>query len=361
MASRRQRDANRRNAKLSTGPKTEEGKEIARANAVTHGYTSKVVPHPADVKAVESGREAIAAAYPATAFVSEALIALTALNCAQIKRICEDDQPDLEARAGEARAETIAKRLKTYQELIRLKDDDAWLAADALEKSPEGIEWKIQSWSSLAHDLENGFPLTLPKLHRMYALLGIDRDQNRGTNRAKQIMTFYVDAGGETPTGDVADPESPTTKAGRAWLMDLIEKEWLRLEALKPEVNRAVEEEIQTAVRRSRIDTSARGKVIQRYANAAGAAIIRMTKEMERREREAAARAAVSPEKAPKPAAREASAPAASPCETTNLTAVTERSQFPPPATVEPPPIIPETPLSGTVAPETIRTEPNAS
>ena len=35
--------ANRRNAKLSTGPATEEGRERAKVNALKHGLTAKTV------------------------------------------------------------------------------------------------------------------------------------------------------------------------------------------------------------------------------------------------------------------------------------------------------------------------------
>jgi len=41
--SEKQRDANRRNASQSTGPKTEAGKQASRMNAVTHGLLAKTV------------------------------------------------------------------------------------------------------------------------------------------------------------------------------------------------------------------------------------------------------------------------------------------------------------------------------
>ena len=41
MASEQQIDANRRNARLSTGPSTPEGKARASLNALTHGFTSQ--------------------------------------------------------------------------------------------------------------------------------------------------------------------------------------------------------------------------------------------------------------------------------------------------------------------------------
>ena len=48
MASQAQIEANRRNAKKSTGPKTESGKSVAKLNAVKHGLTAEHVVVPGE-------------------------------------------------------------------------------------------------------------------------------------------------------------------------------------------------------------------------------------------------------------------------------------------------------------------------
>jgi hypothetical protein len=45
MSSLRQIEANRRNARLSTGPVTDEGKDKSRRNALRHGLTAETVIH----------------------------------------------------------------------------------------------------------------------------------------------------------------------------------------------------------------------------------------------------------------------------------------------------------------------------
>jgi hypothetical protein len=42
--SERKRKANRRNAKHSTGPKTERGKNTSRLNSIKHGLTARAIP-----------------------------------------------------------------------------------------------------------------------------------------------------------------------------------------------------------------------------------------------------------------------------------------------------------------------------
>src|SRR5271156_6420949 len=75
MTSFRQIDANRRNARKSTGPITEEGKQRSRCNAVRHGLTAETVigalEDAEDYKAFEA---AIIADYDAQSAVERELV-----------------------------------------------------------------------------------------------------------------------------------------------------------------------------------------------------------------------------------------------------------------------------------------------
>ena len=67
MASKRQMNANRRNAKKSTGPKTPEGKRVSRMNALKHGMAAHilVLPHEDELEFTELRQRLIASCAPA--------------------------------------------------------------------------------------------------------------------------------------------------------------------------------------------------------------------------------------------------------------------------------------------------------
>ncbi len=75
MASFRQIEANRRNARLSTGPATEDGKRKSRQNAVRHGLTAEtVIDALEDAEDYASFEMAVTADYDAQSAVERELV-----------------------------------------------------------------------------------------------------------------------------------------------------------------------------------------------------------------------------------------------------------------------------------------------
>src|ERR1700751_2651829 len=75
MSSFRQIEANRRNARLSTGPITEEGKRRSRQNAVRHGLTAEtVIDALEDAEDYAAFQMAVTADYDAQSAVERELV-----------------------------------------------------------------------------------------------------------------------------------------------------------------------------------------------------------------------------------------------------------------------------------------------
>ena len=81
MTSTKQIEANRRNAQLSTGPQTEEGKRRSAQNAVRHGLTAEtIIPTIEDAEDYQSFEEAVAASFePENAVERELILRLASV------------------------------------------------------------------------------------------------------------------------------------------------------------------------------------------------------------------------------------------------------------------------------------------
>jgi hypothetical protein len=140
MVSKRQLEANRLNARRSTGPITQEGKKCARMNALRHGLTAKnIVIGDEDPKEFEALREKLEHdLQPKTALEGELLDRLAGLLW-RLRRI-----PAIEAAVVKARQEEIYSQLSAELEADKRRQ----LENEANRQCKESFNWdpiKIQT------------------------------------------------------------------------------------------------------------------------------------------------------------------------------------------------------------------------
>ena len=121
--------ANQRNAALSTGPRTEAGKQNSRANALKHGLTGAGVVLPeADVAEVERRSAAFAAETNASGEIGLALARRAALSSVRMERAADQQSAALTDRIRKVEAEFVAPEGVSGEEAARLKAEAARIA-----------------------------------------------------------------------------------------------------------------------------------------------------------------------------------------------------------------------------------------
>ncbi len=150
IVSEARRAANRRNALRSTGPRTEEGKEVARRNALKHGLTAVAV----DTVDSEDWREraedfrlALRPKNEWQAWLSEA-IALTSVRLDRAARVERRLRDEACWRAWTCWDED--QRLEVERLAEKLPRHPARVVAE-LRRSPDGCDWLIDRWAMLAN------------------------------------------------------------------------------------------------------------------------------------------------------------------------------------------------------------------
>jgi hypothetical protein len=104
MTSFRQIDANRRNARKSTGPRTEEGKQRSRCNAVRHGLTAEtVIGALEDAEDYQAFEAAIIADYDAQSAVERELVLRLASLLWRLRRATTTETGLFEIQANHLR------------------------------------------------------------------------------------------------------------------------------------------------------------------------------------------------------------------------------------------------------------------
>ncbi len=177
MATDKQIEANRLNALKSTGPKTDEGKEISRANALKHGFAG------AGVVVVQEEEELIeqceaewhSSLKPNNAFEMHLAhrIAVEAVRVDQTHRAARYLRGRLADRASVC---WDADQRLTAEKLGKTLPRDPAIVAIQLAQTPQGCDWLLERWEALERALVAHGVWTPEQKARALDLLGTALD-----------------------------------------------------------------------------------------------------------------------------------------------------------------------------------------
>ena len=287
--------ANRRNALLSRGPTTPEGKERSRRNALKHGLTGSGVALPTEDQDEISRRFiGLQNQMAPKTDAGELLLRRFAFLSVRIERCEKHDTSETSKRVRHAIAQFDDERLAAVEALgARLYAEPA-TTSRRLQMTPEGIDWLLDQWDILRSDLLNDDRNCWTPNHRSHfdALLGL----NPGGYRVARIMALSEAMTGFFHHLDKADGEGLEGPARADWakgeLTRLIDVEMARLEEVRVKLDpEAIAADRAEAVDRALFDPSKEAVLARKYEAATERAMYKALKEYRQVEAEGAERA----------------------------------------------------------------------
>jgi len=135
MATKKQITANRRNAKLSTGPKTSAGKEVAKFNATKHGLTAStpVLPHE-DSEQFTSFRVALMDELQPGSMTEAVLVDRIVSLMWRLRRLSAVETGMFEYNQHDRLARNAKQRTESFE-----VDEEVWLREEWMEKKARTI------------------------------------------------------------------------------------------------------------------------------------------------------------------------------------------------------------------------------
>jgi hypothetical protein len=266
--------ARRANSRLSTGPRTPEGKAIAALNSVQHGLCSNAAVLPGEsVEEFQATLDGwVHELKPADAHERELVYNMVCASIA-IARVRTADNAAVSARvlaAGDKWDDARAASLKGLVEAIRENRMEAY---EALLRRADGCRWLIAKWRELDEMLEKGgywdfkerdFAIHLLGIHsgamrnetvRLVHGLGMALEPKLGLDKAKEHARHKQSFGLEI----VEDTDPRAAQRG------IVKDELEALESLLPTLEQADAADRESAIAASYVDTSDDGMRRHRY------------------------------------------------------------------------------------------------
>ncbi len=282
--------ANRRNAALSTGPRTPEGKERSRRNGLTHGLTGSGVALPTEDQAEISRRfAALRAQMRPKSDAGEQLVRRYAFLSVRLERSERHETSQTAGRIRHAIAKFDDERLAAVEALADRLYHEPATTVRRLQVTPEGIDWLRTEWSTLRADLnhEEKNRWTTNHRSRFDTLLGL----NPGGYRVARIMALSEAVFGSFHHLDKADGDGLEGPARAEWaraeLTRLIDEEVSRLDEVRARIDHeAIAADRAEAVDRALFDAAPEATLARKYEAATERAMYKALKEFRQVEAE---------------------------------------------------------------------------
>ncbi len=266
--------ANRKNAQLSTGPRTSEGKARARTNAVKHGLTGAGIALPAeDAAIVELRFSEMQADLAPTTLEGRLLVHLAALMSVQIERSARH-QTAMVAMAGRHAADEFdLARLAEVDRLFDTIDTNPREHHRRLQTTIEGVDRLLAALQGVRDQLRSGSYKTWTVVDRNKVDCFLGGSVSKfPMSRCDAVMFAIAGNPAHIPQSELAQiPEGWTRdRYFRDELIALVDAERTRLAQVRATIDPSiVADDRREAVDRARVILSTEAILAKKYQTAA--------------------------------------------------------------------------------------------
>ena len=150
MTIAQRRKQNQINAQKSTGPKSQEGKNISRGNSLIHGLAAEVLMLPDEqLDGVEAQANAWNEACQPQGHDEETLVGQLTLTSIRLARIARAEAAMISEQVRNAKSDWQQEQEYKLVECTRLMRTDPAIAIIDLKSFGAGVEWMIEQWLGL--------------------------------------------------------------------------------------------------------------------------------------------------------------------------------------------------------------------